>query len=275
MKKWKCKVCGYIHSGDEPPAKCPVCGAPKSAFVLVDDDGVEISAESTSPRETPQPETSGSGEPRQWKCLVCGYIHTGIEPPEKCPVCGAPSSRFELVEDTPQPAAPQPELEAPDVQAPILEAPAKANSLGQIANRAEFLTRLHGHPIAVHIPNGVLPLTFLFTLLAVIFKSEGMATAAKYNMIFVCLSMPVVLVTGVIDWFNRFNAQLTYVFKIKIACAAGVTMLSLILAIWWTVQPDIYLGGDVNRGLFLLLNLIDLGIAALAGFYGGKLVFRE
>ena len=35
MKKWKCKVCGYIHTGAEPPDKCPVCGAPKSAFIEV------------------------------------------------------------------------------------------------------------------------------------------------------------------------------------------------------------------------------------------------
>ena len=35
MKKWKCSVCGYIHTGDEPPEKCPVCGAPKSQFIDV------------------------------------------------------------------------------------------------------------------------------------------------------------------------------------------------------------------------------------------------
>lgn len=32
MKKWKCKVCGYIHEGPEPPDTCPVCGAPKEEF---------------------------------------------------------------------------------------------------------------------------------------------------------------------------------------------------------------------------------------------------
>ncbi len=33
MKKWKCSVCNYIHEGDEPPEKCPVCGADKDKFV--------------------------------------------------------------------------------------------------------------------------------------------------------------------------------------------------------------------------------------------------
>lgn len=32
MKKWKCKVCGYIHQGDEPPEFCPKCGAARSQF---------------------------------------------------------------------------------------------------------------------------------------------------------------------------------------------------------------------------------------------------
>ncbi len=27
-------------------------------------------------------------------CTVCGYIHEGKEPPEKCPNCGAPKEKF-------------------------------------------------------------------------------------------------------------------------------------------------------------------------------------
>ena len=33
MKKWKCTLCGYIHTADEPPEECPVCGAPREKFV--------------------------------------------------------------------------------------------------------------------------------------------------------------------------------------------------------------------------------------------------
>ena len=35
-RKWKCAVCGYIHEGEEPPEKCPVCGASKNQFVLLE-----------------------------------------------------------------------------------------------------------------------------------------------------------------------------------------------------------------------------------------------
>ncbi len=33
MKKFVCSVCGYVHEGDTPPEKCPICGVPASKFV--------------------------------------------------------------------------------------------------------------------------------------------------------------------------------------------------------------------------------------------------
>ncbi|QTQ14338.1 NADH peroxidase [Treponema parvum] len=32
MKKWVCKICGYVHTGDSAPEKCPQCGASKDKF---------------------------------------------------------------------------------------------------------------------------------------------------------------------------------------------------------------------------------------------------
>jgi len=44
-----------------------------------------------------------------WVCMVCGYVHRGSEPPETCPVCGAPASDFEKREEKPaEPAAVKP-----------------------------------------------------------------------------------------------------------------------------------------------------------------------
>ncbi|MCI8345253.1 MAG: hypothetical protein HFJ42_04720 [Clostridia bacterium] len=34
MKAYVCKICGYIHFGEEAPEKCPQCGAGKEKFVL-------------------------------------------------------------------------------------------------------------------------------------------------------------------------------------------------------------------------------------------------
>ncbi len=34
---------------------------------------------------------------KNYKCKVCGYVHEGMNAPEKCPVCGAAASEFEKV----------------------------------------------------------------------------------------------------------------------------------------------------------------------------------
>lgn len=31
----------------------------------------------------------------QWICTVCGYIHDDEQPPDQCPVCASPASKFE------------------------------------------------------------------------------------------------------------------------------------------------------------------------------------
>ncbi|MBU1704377.1 MAG: rubrerythrin family protein, partial [Nanoarchaeota archaeon] len=34
-------------------------------------------------------------KPIKWKCSKCGYVHTGKEPLEKCPLCGHEKEYFE------------------------------------------------------------------------------------------------------------------------------------------------------------------------------------
>lgn len=38
-KKWKCKICGYVHEADELPEDftCPICGVGKENFELIED----------------------------------------------------------------------------------------------------------------------------------------------------------------------------------------------------------------------------------------------
>jgi len=33
--RWRCRVCGYVHCGDEPPDECPYCFFPATAFKAV------------------------------------------------------------------------------------------------------------------------------------------------------------------------------------------------------------------------------------------------
>lgn len=274
MAKWKCSVCGYETASDDAPDECPVCGAEKIKFNNIIETSIP----------TPPALLSESVAQKQWKCLVCGYIHTGPEAPDVCPVCGADKSQFIPVEVEAASKAVQPKKPVPTSEK-TTDAAARvhsqqsvtrtSHSIFQLSARIELITRLHGHPIAVHIPNGVLPLSFLFTLLAVAFKSEAFATAASYNIGFVCLSMPIVVITGFIDWYNRFNARWAKIFSIKLACGILVGTLSLIIALMWFIQPAIYQKFSAQLILFLALNVINLITAAVAGYYGGKLVFNK
>lgn len=57
MKKWRCRVCGYVHVGERPPEVCPVCGAPASEF----DEIVEIQGTTASPAPSAGPATVATG----------------------------------------------------------------------------------------------------------------------------------------------------------------------------------------------------------------------
>ena len=228
---------------------------------------------------------------KKWKCTVCGYIHTGEEPPEKCPVCGAPKSKFIDVtepeaparEPEPQPAAAadtEPATAAPEDPEPAMPAPAEPEPVSPFKDSRyrrlfEMMTRFHGHPISVHIPNGLLPVAILFIFLSALFSIKGMAVAATYNLGVVALSMPLVLFSGWVDWQNRFNGAITNVFIVKIGCGIVVSVTAWFLFVWLLVNPAVITTPQPSRVAFFMINLIMLGAAGTAGWYGGKLVFRD
>lgn len=246
MKQWKCTVCGYIHTGDEPPDTCPVCGADKSRFVLLEE------AAATKSSEAP-------GAPADSSAAELG----SQEPSEKQQRAQTP------------PSEPKPEDESKQSATAKLGTPLAALRRFPGSAFGQTLTKYHGHPIAVHIPNGVLPLAVFFTLLAAIFKSQALSIAAQYNIAFVALTMPLVIATGLNDWTNSFKARMTRVFRIKIISAAVVTVLSALLAIWGGLRHDIYHSSFSQSWFFLLLHMANLIAATVAGWYGGKLVFRR
>jgi rubredoxin len=225
-------------------------------------------------------------EMKKWKCTACGYVHTGSAPPEKCPVCGASTSRF--VEVAEPKASPAIEADKNDTSEPEIESPQPAAAAQSAASEGqsrfkdskyrtllEMMTKYHGHPISVHIPNGLLPVTILFIFLSALFNFKGMASAAVYNLGVVALSMPLVLFSGWVDWQNRFNGTMTRVFTVKITCGIIVTVTAWILFIWLLINPAVVTTSQASRFAFFVINIIMLGAATTAGWYGGKLVFRD
>ena len=202
---------------------------------------------------------------QKWRCSVCGYIHTGPEPPQKCPVCGADRSKFIEI---PSDAASE------DPQVDVKKRPAGLPPSSLARSFIKLNAKFHFHPIAVHIPNGVLPVSIIFLFFGIIFHLPQIEKAAYFNMIFVVLAMPAVLFSGYIDWKSRFEGQLTHVFKIKMICGALVFMLSTTLVVWRTTNPAIAASSSPALWVYLFLHLLLLAAAVTAGFFGGKLVFK-
>ena len=92
---------------NQPPENCrivtssdPAAGSFKKYFIQ---DGVLIGAIIIAPKvkATGALRALGRGgkvKANKWKCRRCGYIHDGPEPPDVCPVCGAPKNLFDPVE---------------------------------------------------------------------------------------------------------------------------------------------------------------------------------
>lgn len=278
-KAYKCGVCGYIHREGDSPDKCPVCGVVSENFNAV-----------TSPSDAVKAEAVELHAPdKKWKCTVCGYIHTGLTPPDICPVCGADRSLFVLLPADEAELIKKPALQAVEKTQLIESSPADVSTPEHDALMPEpstkpspvsrtfttitnLMAKLHGHPISVHIPNGVLPVAFLFLLLGIVFDSEKLLLVSHYNLVFVLLAMPLVLFSGYNDWRLRLGGAMTRVIKTKMICGGTVTILSLILVVWRVIDPSILDPWSSGRFIYSSIFAVALVAAAVAGFYGGKLI---
>lgn len=211
---------------------------------------------------------------KRWECTVCGYIHTGEEPPETCPVCGADKSKFVELPPEESVLSKPSATRAEAVQTSEISAGTESPS-GLYGLVSSMMTRHHAHPISVHIPNGVVPLSVTFIILASIFNFFELTQAAFYNLIFVLLVMPLVLFSGYNDWKRKYGGNKTTLFITKMICAAVVALTAFLIVIWHVINPEVAMAGSPHRFLFILLNLVMLFAAGIAGFLGGKLVFRD
>jgi uncharacterized membrane protein len=208
---------------------------------------------------------------KKWQCTVCGYIHEGDEPPEVCPVCGADRSKFiEITSEEPV------EAETDQIKTEAKKSESKPEppiSHPKLKPVYRLMLKHHVHPISVHIPNGVLPASVIFIVFAALFNFSSLSKAAFYNLVFVVLTLPLVLFSGYIEWQKKYKGQMTRMFKTKITCAAVVTLTTVILVVWLFIDPQAPTS-SMNL-LFLLINFVMLTAAAIAGFIGGKFVFKD
>ena len=203
-----------------------------------------------------------------WQCSVCNYIHRGDTPPDKCPICGVGANKFREIDEASIPEKrPKRKQQHPqtDKTRTIEE-----NSFEKIKS---LVLKHHAHPVLVHTPNGLLPVAVILWLLAWIFDYQLLAKAAFINQIFVTVSLPLVISTGIIEWQKKYNKAMTTMFKIKISAAILTSTACLITTIWFFIDPEVLLTSWAWS--FMFINIIMLAAAGIAGYIGGKLVFKD
>jgi rubredoxin/uncharacterized membrane protein len=261
MSNWECGVCGYIQKEGGPPEQCPVCEAPKKMFKEV----VEAKAEGGGG-------ASASVAVRRWRCSVCGYIHSGNEPPESCPVCAAPKNQFVEIDADGKKIGEAGGALAVGTPAAANQKPEQAKK--SLFNRfADLILKLHLHPITVHFPNGILPAVVVFLAIAVYFKIVSLELAAYYNLIFVLLMLPVVLFTGFVEWQKRYKGIKSFIFITKIFCSLVVLAATNVLVFWRVIDPAVLAEGSPTKYIYLGVAAALLVAVGIAGHLGGKLVF--
>jgi len=261
MSNWECGVCGYIHKENEPPDLCPVCEAPKKMFKEI--IGTETATGAAA---------AGNPLVRRWRCLVCGYIHSGNEPPETCPVCAAPKSQFVEIDADGKKIG---EAGGGVVVAATPSGQVKTvGSGGGFFNTiADLILKLHLHPITVHFPNGILPVVVCFLALALFFNIVSLELAAYYNLIAVLVMLPIVLLTGFVEWQKRYKGIKSFIFITKILCSLVVLAATNILVFWRLIDPTVLAAESPSRYMYLGIAGGLLAAAGIAGHLGGKLVF--
>ena len=181
---------------------------------------------------------------RRWKCTVCGYIHVGEEPPEKCPVCGADRSQFVPADEQ------------------------KSHLLGDIIDTFRL------HPVAAHFPGGLLPTAALFLPLALVFGHPGLESAAFWLVMAATAVVPVSLGSGLRDWQKHFSGRRAPIFFKKIFLALTLLTLGLTAIAVRYGQPELLTTGGWQRLLYLACLAGMLGCVMLLGHYGAVLVFQ-
>jgi uncharacterized membrane protein len=133
----------------------------------------------------------------------------------------------------------------------------------------------HLHPIFIHFPQGLFPVAFAALCIYLLTGVREFETGAFVAALFGALAAPVTTATGFFDWWNRYQAYMTSVFKIKITGAFVLMALAGPAVLLRAFNPDLAVLPLAGLGwAYFGLLAACTATCAVLGHYGGKLVFH-
>ena len=137
----------------------------------------------------------------------------------------------------------------------------------------DFIRRLHLHPIAVHFPNALFPLS-LFFLMLFMFSGDEYYEGFSFILLFIAVfASPIALATGLTDWQIRYDGIKSPLFVRKIILSIMLIIVGVACLAIHLTNPGVMYTASLLRwfyvgGLFVI-NILTVAL----GYYGGKLVF--
>lgn len=133
----------------------------------------------------------------------------------------------------------------------------------------------HLHPIFVHFPQALFPVAFAALCIYLLTGVREFETGAFVAALFGALAAPVTTATGFFDWWNRYQAYLTSVFKIKITGSFVLMALAGPAILLRAFHPDLAVLPLEGLGwAYFGLLAACTATCVVLGHYGGKLVFH-
>ncbi|MGD8366051.1 MAG: c-type cytochrome [Desulfobacterales bacterium] len=124
------------------------------------------------------------------------------------------------------------------------------------------------HPVAVHLPAGLVIAVFLFSVAAMFLRHAGLAQTARHCALLALLSAPVAAAAGLLDWQHFYGGAWLPPFIIKMVLAF-LLIISLGVAVFKGMKKDVPIKRLVPVYLFCLAVVVGLG------YFGAQLVYGE
>jgi len=124
------------------------------------------------------------------------------------------------------------------------------------------------HPALTHLPVGLTIASFIFIVLAFLFKGTAFVQTAKHCVILALLAAIPTVIVGYLDWQHFYAGA--FLFPIKMKLGLAIVLIGLLVASIITGLRNVIL--TKQR---LLIHLFALLVVAGIGYFGGELVYGK
>lgn len=122
------------------------------------------------------------------------------------------------------------------------------------------------HPTLTHVPIGMVIGSFLFVLVALIFRRSNLAQTAEHCTVLALIGALPTALLGLMDWQHFYGGLFLFPIKMKLTLA-GILIVFLILAVIFGFLGESF--SKIVVSLYVLCLLCVIGL----GYFGGELVY--